>query len=131
MMSLKMIRGCNYKAFLLTLLSILGLLEIMTKYNNEYSDLASNKATGSFHNLSNKMLRTEENDVSSKTAKSKILLLAYARSGHYRFVFKLVTMLAHFRSGSSFTGELLSALPTAAYYYEPLYSLRCKLSTIP
>ena len=28
------------------------------------------------------------------------------------------------RSGSSFTGELLSALPSAAYYYEPLFSLR-------
>ena len=79
MMPLKMVRGCNYKAFLLTLLSILGLLEIMTKYNNEYSDLTSNKATESFHK-SNKMLRTEENDVSSKTTKSKILLLAYARS---------------------------------------------------
>ena len=80
MMPLKLVRGCNYKAFLLTLLSILGLLEIMTKYNNEYSDLTSNKATESFHNLSNKMLKMEENDVSSKTTKSKILLLAYARS---------------------------------------------------
>ena len=29
-----------------------------------------------------------------------------------------------FRSGSSFAGELLSALPGAAYYYEPLFSLR-------
>ena len=95
MMSLKMIRGCNYKAFLLTLLSILGLLEIMTKYDNEYSDLASNKATESFQNLSNNMLIIKENDVSSKTAKSKILLLAYARSGHHS-VFKVVIMLTYF-----------------------------------
>ena len=38
-----------------------------------------------------------------KLAKQSILLLAYARSG------------------SSFTGELLSASRRAAYYYEPLF----------
>merc|ERR1711892_502022 len=41
-----------------------------------------------------------------KIVRHKILLLAYARSG------------------SSFTGELLSAGPKASYYYEPLFSLR-------
>ena len=35
------------------------------------------------------------------------------------------TLLTLFkRSGSSFTGELLSAGPKASYYYEPLFSLR-------
>ena len=33
-------------------------------------------------------------------------------------------ILPPLRSGSSFTGELLSAGPRAAYYYEPLFSLR-------
>ena len=32
-----------------------------------------------------------------------------------------ILLLAYARSGSSFTGELLSALPRAAYYYEPLF----------
>ena len=32
--------------------------------------------------------------------------------------------LSPLRSGSSFTGELLSAGPKAAYYYEPLFGLR-------
>ena len=75
-MTLKLLRGCNYKAILITLLSILGLLEIMTKYNNEGSDSMPVRATESFHNVSNK---NEEDDVSPKSTKAKILLLAYAR----------------------------------------------------
>merc|ERR1712055_439820 len=35
-----------------------------------------------------------------------------------------ISLLAYARSGSSFTGELLSAGTRAAYYYEPLFSLR-------
>ena len=75
-MTLKLLRGCNYKAILITLLSVLGLLEIMAKYNNEGSDSMPVRATESFHNVSNK---NDEEDVSSKSTKVKILLLAYAR----------------------------------------------------
>ena len=84
MMTLKLLRGCNYKAFLITLLSILGLLEIMTKYNNEGSDSKPKRATESFHDVTNKS--NEEDDVSSKSAKAKILLLAYARWSGYSVV---------------------------------------------
>ena len=45
--------------------------------------------------------------------------------------FLILPLRLYFRSGSSFTGELLSALPTAAYYYEPLYSLRYIILSFP
>ncbi|XP_023327796.1 carbohydrate sulfotransferase 1 isoform X2 [Eurytemora carolleeae] len=37
---------------------------------------------------------------------------------------KHILLLAYARSGSSFTGDLLSAHPNAAYYFEPFYLLR-------
>ena len=39
-------------------------------------------------------------------------------------------MLTHFRSGSSYVGELLTAGPTSFYFYEPLYALRPKYVNI-
>ena len=83
MLSSKYVRLCNYKAILLTLLSFLGLLEIMNKYETESSDLAPNEATDieeSFQNLSDPKTIYNKKDDISNSAKAKILLLAYARS---------------------------------------------------
>ena len=82
MLSSKYVRLCNYKAILLTLLSFLGLLEIMNKYETESSDLTPNEATNieeSNQNLSDPKLIYKKDDISN-SAKDKILLLAYARS---------------------------------------------------
>ena len=51
-------------------------------------------------------------------------LLTLEKSKYLNLNFVFYSEPSNFRSGSSFTGELLSALPSAAYYYEPLYSLR-------
>ena len=83
MLSSKYVRICNYKAILLTLLSFLGLLEIMNKYETERTDLTPNEATdieGSFLNLSEPKKNQNKKDDISNSAKAKILLLAYARS---------------------------------------------------
>ena len=82
MLSSKYVRLCNYKAILLTLLSFLGLLEIMNKYETESNDLTPNEATNieeSNQNLSDPKLIYKKDDISNP-AKAKILLLAYARS---------------------------------------------------
>ena len=39
-------------------------------------------------------------------------------------LFKYKNVNIKIRSGSSFTGDLLSAHPNAAYYFEPFYLLR-------
>ena len=83
MLSSKYVRLCNYKAILLTLLSFLGLLEIMNKYETESSDPTTNEGTDlekSFHNLSVPKTIYDKKDDISNSAKAKILLLAYARS---------------------------------------------------
>lgn len=82
MFSLKYVRLCNYKAILITLLSLLGFLEIMNKYETKSSDITPNDATNieeSYQNLSDPKLIYKK-DAISNSAKAKILLLAYARS---------------------------------------------------
>ena len=83
MLPSKYVRVCNYKAILVTLLSFLGLLEIMTKYGTESSDLMPNESTDIDENLQHlpdpKSNYKKKDDISN-SAKAKILLLAYARS---------------------------------------------------
>ena len=65
---------------------------------------------------------------------TRVILLAYAR---FSFTYiricpikskgKLpVLTINHFRSGSSFVGELLTAGTTSFYFFEPFYALRPK-----
>ena len=81
MLSLKYVRLCNYKTILITLLSLLGILEIMNNYETKSSDITPNDATNieeSHQNLSDPKLIYKKDDISN-SAKAKILLLAYAR----------------------------------------------------
>ena len=80
MLPSKYVRVCNYKAILLTLLSFLGLLEIMTKYGTESSDLMPKESTDIDENLPDPKSNYKKKDDISNSAKAKILLLAYARS---------------------------------------------------
>jgi len=109
---------------LVSLLIILGILECIhwlkgaeegfprSRLEENYPELSSMKSSSNIHSSSHlpEAASTSSHEIKSNPKKNRvhqnILLLAYARSG------------------SSFTGELLSAGTRAAYYYEPLFSLR-------
>ena len=83
MKPLKLLRENNYKGIVLTLLSLLGLLEITNRIDADNDRLDSvqdyDTIEKDLHNSTTELSSYEDNYVSSKTSKSKILLLAYAR----------------------------------------------------
>ena len=83
MKPLKLLRENNYKGIVLTLLSLLGLLEITNRIDADNDRLDSvqdyDTIEKDFHNSTTELSSYEDIYVSSKTSKSKILLLAYAR----------------------------------------------------
>lgn len=53
---------------------------------------------------------------------TKILVMAYPRLVKYKLISRVsVALHFDFRTGSSFTGQILSAYPDAFYVFEPLY----------
>ena len=83
MKPLKLLRENNYKGIVLTLLSLLGLLEITNRIDADNDRLDSvqdyDTIEKDLHNSTTELSSYEDIYVSSKTSKSKILLLAYAR----------------------------------------------------
>ena len=129
---------------LVCLLIILGILECIhwlkgaeegfpgSRLEEDYPELSSMKSSSNIHTSSHlpEAASTSSHQVKSNPKKNRvhqnILLLAYARSGNNFEIPKHNTELALKPStksctGSSFTGELLSAGTRAAYYYEPLF----------
>ena len=103
------------KYSIVTILVLIGLIEVTRQYLEQQPKQRSDPIDSDFlssvfpSSLKPSPKSSEfDSKLQSRSASGRILLLAYARSG------------------SSFTGELLSSSPAAAYYYEPLFrNLSC------
>lgn len=118
-MATRLGRITTSKYSIITILVMIGLIEVTRQYLDQQqqpkqrsspvdvdSDLLSSVFPSTPKSAQNSSLFPSK--LQSRSAPQRILLLAYARSG------------------SSFTGELLSSAPSAAYYYEPLFrNLSC------
>ena len=92
----RLARLTTSKHSILGILVMIGLIELFSQYDTSSQSRESDVVTST-------VAPPRQSAQSLVVRPQKILLLAYARSG------------------SSFTGELLSSLPGAAYYYEPLF----------
>ena len=118
-MATRLGRITTSKYSIITILVMIGLIEVTRQYldqqpkqrnNPVHSDFLSSVFPSTPRPAQNSSLFPSK--LQSRSAPQRILLLAYARSG------------------SSFTGELLSSSPSAAYYYEPLFrNLSCQQLT--
>ena len=98
----RLVRLTTSKHSILTILVIIGLIELLSQYDS-----------GSFSSPPTPTSQYRQSDVvSTRVTPSRQSLVVTPQK---------ILLLAYARSGSSFTGELLSSLPSAAYYYEPLF----------
>ena len=106
-------RITSSKYSIITILVMIGLIEVIRQYLDHQPKQISKTIDSDFiSSVFPSILKSTRNSSQFpsklRSAPQRILLLAYARSG------------------SSFTGELLSSSPSAAYYYEPLFrNLSC------
>jgi len=116
---------------LVSLLIILGILECLQWLQGEgksskslllsdYPELSSSSMMSSFSSNFPSSAHLPETAVPASEM-TKVKIEPEKKSTHTH---QNILLLAYARSGSSFTGELLSAGTRAAYYYEPLFSLR-------
>ena len=106
-------RITSSKYSIITILVMIGLMELIRQYLDNQPKLRSDPFHSDF--ISSVFPSTPKSSKTSSKIPSKL------RSAPQR-----ILLLAYARSGSSFTGELLSSAPSAAYYYEPLFrNLSC------
>ena len=100
----RLARLTTSKYSVITILVSLGLVELLRQYLDYHRAQNIQPNHGDPSAVASSIQSIEKSsELPSKLRPDRILLLAYARSG------------------SSFTGELLSSLPKAAYYFEPLF----------
>ena len=102
----RLARLTTSKYSVITILVSLGLVELLRQYLDyqRAHNIQLLVSHGDPSAVASSIQSIEKSsELPSKLRPDRILLLAYARSG------------------SSFTGELLSSLPKAAYYFEPLF----------
>ena len=135
--------------FLLSILSILGILELAKNiFDNQEAIAEFNTNIDTVNNKLAHISTTKPAEVNTNTIKREVIPenitkrqvmmkteapvkeiittkeVLTKRKKRKTYVRRKILLLAYARSGSSFTGELLSAGPKAAYYYEPLFGLR-------